>query len=92
MVSGIIRVKLSEDYSHLSLSSRTLDGQLKRSGETEWDALCTQYGVSKINLLFDSPALATRHVDRHREWGFDRWLELEIDSKEIGRASCRERV
>jgi len=81
MVSGIIRVKLSEDYSHLSLSSRTLDGQLKRSGETEWDALCTQYGVSKINLLFDSPALATRHVDRHREWGFDRWLELEIDSK-----------
>lgn len=81
IVPGLIRVKLSENYSHISLSTRTLDGQLKRSGETEWDALCTQYGVSKINLLFDSPALATRYTDRHREWGFDRWLELEIDSK-----------
>ena len=81
MEQGRIRIKLHENFTHLTQSSRTQSGQLKRSGESRWDALNTMAGVQKVNLLFDSPALNTRHADRHREWGFDRWLELELDSR-----------
>ena len=81
IVPGVIRVKLTERYAHLNHMSRETNGDLRTAGEPRWDALNHSKQITKISGLFESPALSSRNASKHREWGFDRWLELRLDSK-----------
>ncbi len=82
MLPGRIKIKLCSQYSDLAERLNFQSSSLTRFGVEQLDAINQKYGVRQVERVFGQVASAEKHRDRHRQWGFNRWFNLYLDSRD----------
>jgi subtilisin family serine protease len=87
---GIIRIKLNREYADHLAGLEHQQGNMRDFGIPQLDALSRDLEVSGIRRLFYSEAFDGQYLQRHKEWGFDLWYELEFPAGKDLRQAIRD--
>ncbi len=81
---GVVRIKFAEDHTSF-LDNNTAarsEKNIMHFGLERVDELNDEFGVADINPTFASRSFQSRHLERHRRWGFHLWFDLYVDESE----------
>ncbi len=82
---GIIRIRADADYGKFleSVSLKAGENEYVRTGITDLDLLNKVHKVQEyrpmLKDLYDVSPASVIYRERHKEWGFHLWYELELD-------------